>query len=84
MSRHIPVYGVLAVALSILNALPADAQQFGRGVPGRMPAMGRSYKGTIVSSSPSQLQISVDSKTLYVMIGQNTKVSVTGARSRSI
>jgi hypothetical protein len=77
MSRF-TVSGVVAIALALLNILPAAAQPFGRGNAGRMPMMAKSIKGTIVSVSPSQIQISVDSKPLYVMIGQNTNVSVTG------
>ena len=79
MSRRLSICSVLAIALSLLDVLPAAAQPIRRGNPGMMPAMSKSYKGTLVSSSPSQLQISVDSKPLYVMIGQNTQVSVTGA-----
>jgi hypothetical protein len=80
MSRRSSIHGLLAIALALLAAIPAFAQPFRRGNPGMMqPQVPRTYKGTLVSAAGGQIQITVDSKPLYVMIGQSTDVSVTGS-----
>ncbi len=78
MSRRIAVSGVFAFVLSLVNIFPAAAQPFRRGNQNMAPPKAVSLKGTLVSASANQLQITVDSKPVYVAIGQDTEVSITG------
>jgi hypothetical protein len=92
MLARLSLYRLLTIALSLLSTVPAVAQQRNmqphnmrnQGMnQGMMPMMSKPIKGTLISASANQLQIATDSKqTIYAMVGQNTKVSVTGTAER--
>jgi len=78
MFARFRVSGLPAIALVLVTALPAAAQR-GRLLPGIQQAQTIKAQGKLVSATPSQMQILTDSQqTIYVMIGQNTQVSIKG------
>lgn len=79
MFVRFPLFSFLAIAVSLLMALPADAQINNRRNPNGQQMQKIKTSGTLVSATANQIQLSTSTnETKYVMVGPNTTVSITG------